>query len=174
MRGHSDLLGRRGVRRGFTILELALALALISLVAVLAIPAFYSRPEVTLDRAAQLLARDLRLAQHEAIRLNRDVIFEFHLDGRGYAPRFEDGTPLPNPVGRGSFERRYSRDAVFEGVHIGRLQLAGEPRSIRFDPLGHALGGGSIELTFGAEVCMVHVAESNGMVSLHELHGPTE
>src|SRR5690606_25726658 len=79
-------LGQQHPRRGFTVLELAVALALITLVAVLAIPAFYGRPEVTLDRAALLLARDLRIAQNEAVRWSGDVHFDFLAEGQGYAP----------------------------------------------------------------------------------------
>jgi Tfp pilus assembly protein FimT len=162
----------RAPSTGITLLELAISLALISLVALLAIPAFYSRPEVTLDRAAQLLARDLQLAQNDAVRWRQDVHFHFLPDGRGYAPRFGDGRPMPNPVGGGALERDYGRDGVFQGVRIERLQLAGDPRAIRFDRLGFAHGAGFIELSFNGRVCRVEVDESSGLVSLHGLSGP--
>ncbi len=152
-------------------LELAVALALISLAALLAIPAFYGRPEVTLDRAALLLARDLRLAQNDAVRTRRDVIFEFLPDGAGYAPHFIDGEPLQNPVGKGAMERVYGRDAVFEGVRISRLQLAEGRRAIRFDRLGFAHGAGAIELSFQDHSCLVHVEESSGLVTVQGLYG---
>lgn len=167
------LIGGRS-SHGFTVLELAVALALITLVAVLAIPAFYGRPEVTLDRAALLLARDLRIAQNEAVRWSGDVHFDFLPDGEGYAPRFADGRPVPNPVGSGPMERIYERDAVFEGVRISRLQLAGHPRSIRFDRLGYAYGGGTIELAFEGQDCRVIVHESSGLVTLEGLSKPEE
>lgn len=171
MSDHRGETGSRGACGGFTVLELAVALALISLAALLAIPAFYGRPEVTLDRAALLLARDLRLAQNDAVHWRRDVLFEFLPEGSGYAARFVDGEALPNPAGKGPFERLYARDAVFEGVVISRLELAAGARSIRFDHLGYAHGGGMIELLFLDHTCQVRVEESSGLVTLHGLYG---
>ena len=45
---------------GFTILELCLSLFLITLTATVSIWAYFSRAEVTLVKAAQLLVEDLR------------------------------------------------------------------------------------------------------------------
>ena len=156
-------------RRGFTILELAIALALISLAAALAIPAFYGRPEVSLDRAALLLARDLRTAQNHAVQAGCDVHFHLRSDGNGYAAWYESGAPLPNPAGGGPLARAYDRDAVFEGVRITRVQLDGHPREVRFDRLGFAHGGGTIELFYRGRDVAVHVAESTGLVTIRGL-----
>lgn len=172
MRSPDRLAGAGRPSSAFTLLELAIALALICLAAVLAIPAFYQRPEVSLDRAALLLARDLRLAQNDAVRWRQDVIFEFLPDGAGYAARFASGKPVPAPLGKQGLERVYGRDAVFQGVRIGRLQLSGDPTSIRFDPLGYAHGAGAIELTFDGHECRVRIEESSGFVSLEGLARP--
>lgn len=111
-------------KRGFTIVELVVVIALITFTAAISIWAYFARPEVTLDNAARLLVRDMRIAQARAALLHAPVSLMFHEDGDGY--RVVDGTGetaiLPHAADR--IERRYSRDAVFEGVTILPLGLA--------------------------------------------------
>ena len=52
--------------RGFTLLELLIALIAISVIAAVAIPAYFSRSDVTLENAAVLLARRARRRATEA------------------------------------------------------------------------------------------------------------
>lgn len=158
-------------RRGFTILELMITLALITLVAALAIPAFYSRPEVTLENATRLLLRDLRAAQNRAARLQSEVRFHLLAEGRGYRVVLPDDRPLPDPLRPGPFERDYGRDAVFEGVRITRADL-GPDDAIRFGPYGFSDEGGVLELTYGGASCRVEVEPLTGRLRVSGLSEP--
>lgn len=158
-------------RRGFTILELAIALALITLTAALAIPAFYSQPEVTLDNATRLLLRDLRAAQNRAARLQCEVRFEVFDDGRGYRAVLPDGRTLRDPAHDGPFVRDYARDGVFEGVRIERADL-GPDEAIRFGPFGFSDEGGVLELRYGDATTQVEVVPRTGRLRVRGISEP--
>ncbi len=121
---------RGTARRAFTIVELLLVLSLITLTAAVSIWAYFSRPEITLENAALLLARDVRLAQNRSTLLRRPVSLVFHANGDGY--RIVDGSEEASEphLQLDRVERRYSRDAVFEGVSILRNGLAREGRLV--------------------------------------------
>lgn len=152
-------------KRGFTLLELIVVLGLIALVAALAIPAYYSRPAVTLDNAAKLLARDLRAAQNRAASQSKTVEFRFLPEGDGYEAVDASGRHLADPGGGGDFVRRYSRDAVFEGVRLACLDLD-EDRSVRFDDRGFAERGGRFLLTYRGEERLVEVRQGSGFLNV--------
>ncbi|MEM7305108.1 MAG: prepilin-type N-terminal cleavage/methylation domain-containing protein [Planctomycetota bacterium] len=114
---------------GFTLLELLVALALISIVAALAIPAYFGRSDVTLENAAILFAKDLRAAQNRSAYLGEETFLEILEDGDGYRVLDAEGRPVDNPRNELPFERRYSIDAVFRGVEIVDVQLGGDRRT---------------------------------------------
>lgn len=152
-------------KRGFTLLELLVVLGLIALVASLAIPAYYSRPAVTLDNAAKLLARDLRAAQNRAASRRVGVEFRFLPRGDGYEAVDEEGRHLADPGGGGDFIRSYSRDAVFEGVRLACLDIAAD-EALRFDSQGFAQRGGRFLLTYRGEERLVEVQQGSGLLNV--------
>lgn len=159
---------RTASRRGFTILELLIVMLAIAIVASIAIPAWFNRSEVTLDNATKLLARDLRDAQNRASSLGEDLWFEFREDGDGYFVRDAGGHLLEGPLGEGPFERRYSGNAIFQGVTIPRADV-GEDRAIRYDAEGHAFGTGSVHLRFKDDVRVVTVLPESGLIEIKGL-----
>jgi prepilin-type N-terminal cleavage/methylation domain-containing protein len=144
--------------RGFTILELLLALLAISLVATFSIWAYFSRPEVTLVHAAGLLVEDLRLAQARAACMHVPVEVVFHSDSNGYhiaAPDME-GVPTEH------HPRDYPSDAVFEGVRILSTRLPDRGR-LEFDAHGLTARDSSITLAFRGETRTI-LARADGMI----------
>lgn len=160
--------GRQVSARGFSILELAVVLALITVAAAIAIPLFYGRPSVTLDNAAILLARDLRTAQNLAVHRRKGMQVEFFPDGSGYRIVDEDGQTILNPSGAGELARRYSRDAVFEGVRIRSVDL-GPECAARFTPDGLSVRGGEIVLVYRDDERRLSLREGSGMVEIEGL-----
>jgi prepilin-type N-terminal cleavage/methylation domain-containing protein len=144
--------------RGFTILELLLALLLVSIVATVSIWAYFSRAEVTLVHAAGLLVEDLRLAQTRAACLHAPVEVVFHDDSSGYhivAPDTEDLPTEHHP-------RSYPGDAVFEGVHILSKHLPEHGRLV-FDEHGRIRRDASVTLGFRNAARTV-VARADGSI----------
>jgi len=114
---------------GFTILELAAVLVLVTLVSTLAIRAWFGRSDVTLQNAAELLASDLREVQAIATLRHAPHEMVFHEDGSGYFAH-ELGQPQES-----AHERHYSYDAVFEDVRVTQVRVAKGGRLV-FDALG--------------------------------------
>jgi prepilin-type N-terminal cleavage/methylation domain-containing protein len=144
-RGHGKPGGTR--RAAFTLPELVCVLVILSAVAGIAVPAFFTRPTVTLDNACQLLAKDIRIAQNWAAFQHIPIRVEFREDGDGYHVVDATGTPLPNPYEDGTFGRRFSSDGVFEGVSVTRF-VSGEAGALVFNALGMVEEGGHVVLSF--------------------------
>jgi hypothetical protein len=158
-------------RRHLSLGVLMLSLASLTVFSLIAIPAFYARPAVTLDNAAILLASDVRYAQNEAAILQVDTCLVFREDGDGYALLTRTGRPLPNPVGGGDLVRKYSRDAIFEGVQLTSIEGLEENR-LYFGANGFCLGRADIELHYEEEVRVLHVAKNSGMIEIEGLSRP--
>lgn len=130
-------------RRGFTILELCLSLLVITLTAAFSIWAYFSRPEVTLVKAAHLLVEDLRMAQMRAACNRAPVEVVFDRAGGCYHVTGVEDPSLPNAA----HPRCYPVDAVFEGVRISDDNL-GRPPVITFDTRGQVARTARITLSY--------------------------
>ena len=152
-------------RSGFTILELLISLMTIAVVASVAIPFYFDRPDVTLENAEILLAKDLRAAQNRAAFLGEETTLEIFPDGDGYLVRDHRGVPVDHPRNELPFERRYSIDAVFRGVHITRVDFGGD-RKLTFGPRGEPQEAVSLVLRYGNEERRVVVDPPYGHVTI--------
>ena len=151
--------------RGFTIVELLLTLSLMSVVAAFSFVRFFGQPEVTLENAAVLLARDLRAAQNRATYLSEPCLFTFTEDGEGYVVTDLEGEMIRNPRTDLGFRRWYSEDGVFDGVLVTSIR-AGDDRSLAYDGRGLALESLSVTLTQGDDTRVVLVERGHGKVSI--------
>jgi prepilin-type N-terminal cleavage/methylation domain-containing protein len=156
----------KGPKKGFTILELMIWLVLMSIVASFAIPAFFDRAEVTLDNACTLLLEDLRGTQNRAAYNRATYFVTVREDGDGSAVRDRAGHVIRHPLGSGDYERRYSTDAVFEGVAISHVNFGDELR-IEYDDQGFAVNGGAVELSYRDRKRVILVEPGTGMLEVH-------
>ncbi len=145
---------------GFTLLELLIALALISFVASIAIPAYFNRDEVTLENAATLLARDLRSAQNRAAYLSEAIEFTFDTSRPGYRVWTRGRSSAEDP---GTYERRYERDAIFEGVELETSGFEDSPELV-FNATGRLESAGSVTLRYRGHVRVVEVEAPSGRI----------
>lgn len=130
---------------GFTLLELAGVLVLVAVVTTVAIGAWFSRSDVTLRNAADLVASDLRHLQTRASVLKVPVEVVFHEDHGGYHGVELDPSGSARPEAKPLETRRYPVDAVFEDVRIGAVRLRHGERLV-FDALGRPSSDASITL----------------------------
>jgi hypothetical protein len=165
------LADRRCSVAGFSILELLVALLLISVTATASIWVYFSRAEVTLDNAARLLGQDLLAAQGRALRLRMPITIAFAPDGDGYRT-MEPAEVADLFVGeQGPIVRHYARDAVFEGVRVCELEL-GPSRMLTFDATGMALSGGHITLSYRGEKRIIQIEAQSGRIHIPDLSPP--
>ncbi|MEO0651650.1 MAG: prepilin-type N-terminal cleavage/methylation domain-containing protein [Planctomycetota bacterium] len=132
-------------RRAFSLLELIVALAVLSLAATIAVPSHFGRADVTLRNAAELLVEDVAIARRLAIGSGAPI--ELHLAQDGYFVTSIRGELLRHPRTGSTFRRAYNRDAVFRGVRIYRI-AAVDDRVIRFGPTGESSGTNKVHLMF--------------------------
>ncbi len=138
-------------RSSVSILHLVLVLMTVSILACAAILRWFDQAEVTLNRAVDMLGRDLHYVQCRALLENRELHVIFFEDGNGYEVLHANGQPVVSPMGAESFQRRYNADAVFAGVEVQSLDLKGSHRLI-CTPNGFTPDTGSISLSFDGEV----------------------
>ncbi len=150
---------------GFTILELILALLLVSIIATLAIPMYFKNDEVTLENAAVLLARDLRATQNRSAYMGRAARVEFLEDGDGYQVLDADGNLTRNPRTDQPFVRRYSSDGVFEGVRIVEIEV-GDDLFLDYGSKGYATEEARLVLAFHGEVRVLLVERRSGRIRI--------
>lgn len=155
-------------RRGFTILELVVVLAALSLIASVAIPAYFARPAVTLDNAARLLARDLRETQNRAALYEEPLYLRFAEGGTGYRVTDARGESLVSPYGAGEYRRHYPVDAVFRGVEV----VSAEPRDVVFDREGRPRVPVTVRLAYRGEERTLTMTPVSGRIAIEGLARP--
>jgi len=138
---------------------------LVSIAAAIAIPAYFSRSEVTLEQAAILLARDLRSVQNRAAYLGELSIVHFHEDGDGYRVTNGAGALILNPATGQQFDRRYSADGVFRGVCVLDVRF-GDDDTLTYDERGIPQEEGQLTLGFDGDTRILHVHRRTGIVEI--------
>ena len=149
---------------GFTILELLVSLAAVSVAATAAVSAYFSCGDVTLDNAARLLIDDLHQAQIHAVARVAPVEVHFNPDGSGY--RIVDVKNALVPTS--DIERSYTRDAVFEGVWITAVRIGGE-NTLTYDGNGTTRQSGEITLSYQGEQRTVFIERPSGTIQAPDL-----
>jgi len=152
-------------KRGFTLLELLLTVVTLSVLAAFTFVRFFSRPQVTLENAAVLLARDLRAAQNRSTYLSEPCLFTFTEDGEGYEVTDLDGNVVRNPRTELSFRRWYAEDGVFAGVLVESVHAGGD-RTLTYDARGLALEDLEVTLVQGSQTRVVRVERGAGRVTI--------
>lgn len=154
-----------------TIVELTIVLVLLTVTASIGIPAYFSRPTITLDNAAKLLAKDLREVQNRAARYQEQLEIRFAEDGSGYAATDRMGEPLISPYGVDDFLRHYPADAIFRGVTIKAVHAGGD-RAISFSPEGRPIESAEVVLEFRGKTRSVKIRNRSGLVAIDGLEEP--
>jgi type II secretion system protein H len=129
----------RGMRRGFTVLEVIIVFAMMATVTAIALPNMMDvREQTALTNAAHLLARDLNRARVEAVRQNRSVAV-LRVSANAYRIEGQATQALPDGV---SFAAGFDsvRFASFGPVKFGagayELALGSNRRGLRIETAG--------------------------------------
>lgn len=165
----------RGGASGFTLVELALGITLIAILAWVAYPRIDAMSEIRLDAAARRVASDLRYAQNRAIgtRVVHGLYFE-PATGRYtvYAPT--KATPLVDPADRGrTLSVAFDQKFEYRGVAIVSAAFGTTP-AVSFDYFGVPRDSAGVELAAAGRVILsyrgqadtVEVAPGTGAVTI--------
>jgi hypothetical protein len=142
-----------------------MVLITISIVAAVAIPAYFARSEITLENASVLLAQDLRAVQNRSAYLGQPAWVSFLKDQDGYEVIDGSGELIRNPRTDRPFERRYSQDGVFRGVRVCEVSV-GKDDTLAYDELGRPLAEGKIVLEFLGDTRVLLVEKRTGKVRI--------
>lgn len=160
---------------GFTLIELALAISIIAILAWIAYPKVAVLGEMRLDGAARRLAADLRYAQGRSVatRVTHGIWFD---PARGRYVVYADapGTPVVDPADRShTLGVDFARSAEFHGVSIASASFGSTP-AVSFDSFGvprdsagtDLARAGRVVLMYGDRSDTVSVAPATGMVTV--------
>jgi hypothetical protein len=140
------------------------ALLLVALAAGVAIPAWFARPEVSLENAAILMAREIRQAQNRAVWFRSPMRVVFERDGYttyDLGQRAVGGERRPGLVAR----REFASDAVFEGVWVEEVEAGGDD-ALDFSERGAAQEEARILLAYGEERREIRVTGGAGLITI--------
>lgn len=160
---------------GFTLVELALVIAILGILAWVAYPKVAVIGDIRLDAAARRVASDLRYAQNRAI--GTRTVHGLHFEpsaGRYtvYAPT--PGTPLPDPGDRARALRVvFDQKIEYRGVEITSASFGATP-AVSFDFFGVPRDSGGTDLASPGRVVLsyqgasdtVEVAPGTGKVTI--------
>ena len=161
-----DFRGRRG---GFTLVELLIVIAIISIAALTAIPMMSSAASMQIRSAANMLTADLEYAKSMAI--SRAQIYSVVFDAGADSYRIEDkdGNPLLHPVKKGFFyEIDFQNDGRLNKVDIISVDFDSTSK-VTFDYLGSPYNGSSAPLNNG--VINLQAGSTNTIITVEPVTG---
>jgi type IV fimbrial biogenesis protein FimT len=161
--------------RGFTLVELLIVVAIISIAALTAIPMMSSAASMQIRSAANMLAADLEYAKSLAISRAQNFSVVFDAASDTYRIEDQDGNVLPHPVKKGfDYIIDFQNDGRLDKVDIISVDFDSTSQ-VTFDYLGspyngsnsnNALNSGVVNLQAGGITTTVTVEPVTGFVSI--------
>lgn len=166
------------MRCGYTLLELLMVIAVLSIAATLLIPSMVGPGSMNAQAAARLLVADLSFAQSDALAHQEYRRVHFYEDGSGYCilrvaeADFDDdfdpdladyvNDPLSSASGFKPYIVDFVKDTRFNGVSISDVEIDDDARDVSYDALGGTVtsGGGGITPGIGGSLIINSAQES--------------
>ena len=175
-------------RRGYTLIELIMVIAVLALAAALLIPHMTNLDSMTVQAAVRLIIADLSFAQSDALANQEYRRVHFYDDGRGYClfrvtdadyatpVDLDDADYIFDPLGAmGRYIVDFTQDDRFEGVTIESVDIDTGRREITYDALGGTVitpnipgTGGEIIIAFGEESYRLQIAPFTGKLTVNK------
>jgi len=157
----------RWLRRGFTITELVIVMAVLAILAATVVPLAISGASIQAVAAGRLIATDLQQAQNEAIYGQSPVTVIFDPVGEAYTLSNASGV-LIHPITNTAYIVDFSCDSKFDELDIVSADFGGA-KSLTFDEMGAPDAGGVVVLQAGPHALEVHVDGVIGTVTVVEV-----
>ena len=156
----------RGIRSGFTMVEILIVVVIIAIAALTAIPMMSSAASVQIRSAANMIAADIEYAKSMAISRGQyfSVVFDETTDS--YRIEDQDNVVIPHPVRKGfPYIVDFQNNNRLNKVDITNVDFNATGR-VKFDFLGSPDNGGIISLQAGEMTSIVRVEPVTGFISI--------
>lgn len=156
----------RGIRSGFTLVEIIIVVVIIAIAALIAVPMMSSAASVQIRSAANMIAADIEYAKSMAISRgqNFSVVFDENTDS--YRIVDQDSIVIPHPVRKGfNYEIDFRNDSRLNKVDITNADFSAA-QYVEFDCLGSPVDGGTVSLQAGGTTSIVRVEPVTGFISI--------
>jgi prepilin-type N-terminal cleavage/methylation domain-containing protein len=135
--------------KGFTLVELLIVIAIISIAALTAIPMMSSAASMQIRSAANMLAADLEYAKSLAISRAQYFSVVFDVGADSYQIEDQYGNVLPHPVRKGfNYVIDFQNDGRLDKVDIISVDFD-TTNEVKYDYLGSPYNGGGTPLNSG-------------------------
>lgn len=171
----------RPSRRGYTLIELLLVIAVLGLAGAILIPSMSQTDTLRIQAAVRMIIGDLAFAHSDALAQQEYRRVFFFEDGNGYvllrSPFDPESDAIYDPLSRtGAYVVRFDLDERLRGVTIESVAIDGEERFISFDELGGTVTDGNAPGTGGSIIVRspnaryeILIAPFTGKMSVREL-----
>jgi type II secretory pathway pseudopilin PulG len=153
-------------RAGISLLTVLVGLFVIGFLAVVAIPGYFNRHDVTLENACRLVSRDLRTLQNRAALDKLTVRMVF--DSDGWRALDTNDKPVAGIGESHPVVRRFEGEGVFAGVVIERIDLGGD-NELAIDRRGLVDKHGELDISFRGETRRVKIHRGSGDIGVAPL-----
>jgi prepilin-type N-terminal cleavage/methylation domain-containing protein len=139
----------RGISGGFTLVELLIVIAIITIAALTAIPMMSSAASVQIRSAANMLTADLEYAKSMSISRAQYFSVVFDKDTESYRIEDQDNNVIQHPVKKGfNYIVDFKNDGRLNKVDIVDVDFDATSE-VKFDYLGSPYNGNSTPLNSG-------------------------
>jgi prepilin-type N-terminal cleavage/methylation domain-containing protein len=163
----------RGISGGFTLVELLIVIAIITIAALTAIPMMSSAASVQIRSAANMLTADLEYAKSMSISRGQKFSVVFDKDTESYRIEDQDNNVIQHPVKKGfnyivdfKNDGRLNKvdivDADFDGTSEVKFDYLGSP----YNGINSPLNSGVVSLQAGGATTTVTVEAVTGFISV--------
>ncbi|MEM7227679.1 MAG: type II secretion system protein [Planctomycetota bacterium] len=172
-------------RRGYTLIELIIVIALLGLASSILIPYLNDRGNLHLQAAVRQVVSDLSYAQSDALANQEFRRVHFYADGSGYciirvtAATFSDPFDAAtadfviDPINNGEYVRDFATDNRWKEVSVKSSSFDSAKPHVTYDSLGGTVAtattpgtGGTVVLTADGQDFEISVAPFTGKITV--------
>jgi prepilin-type N-terminal cleavage/methylation domain-containing protein len=157
----------RNHRSGFTLIEVIIAVVILSIVAAVTVPSWSTASDTSQALAAvRIVAADLEYAQSVAITYRKSVTVTFDVDDDSYTVKDASGF-LTHPFRKDDFEVAMDDMSGTEEAEISAAEF-GSPATatLVFDETGTPTAGGTVKIQAGNATHTITVSGATGRVTV--------